>query len=288
MQSVHTLTTTTLFAISLANESLESVTTALITHLRSANKLQLVATPNPEQVMLAQRQPDFLRTLSQFDICLPDGSGLVWASHFLQSKPGITERIAGIDVTSSLLTQTLAQHESVLIIGGRGYAGQHIVLPTRGQGGEFEERVTITISAVASTAELANAKKIAVHGGVFALDGYVNAAHPHNEEDAWIQEVLGILKPSLVCVAFGAPQQEEWLLAWRARLEKSGVKIGITVGGAFDMLLGRIPRAPLSWQKAHLEWLWRLIHEPWRWRRQLALLSFIVLVAKRKFDSLTQ
>ena len=81
-------------------------------------------------------------------------------------------------------------------------------------------------------------------------------------------------------VAFGAPKQEMWM---SENLEKIPVKIAIGVGGAFDYISGKVPRAPRWAQSIGLEWLSRLIVEPWRIKRQLALLEFIFLVLREKF-----
>lgn len=78
-------------------------------------------------------------------------------------------------------------------------------------------------------------------------------------------------KPDLLLVAYGAPWQEKWLFANRDSLR---VKVGMGVGGAFDYLTGRVALPPEWISKTGLEWLWRLVHEPWRWRRQLNLVKF--------------
>ena len=78
-------------------------------------------------------------------------------------------------------------------------------------------------------------------------------------------------KPDILLVAYGAPWQEKWLWTNRHRLK---AKVGIGVGGAFDYLTGHAA-VPSEWiNKLGLEWLWRLVHEPWRWRRQLSLIRF--------------
>ncbi|MGB3020405.1 MAG: WecB/TagA/CpsF family glycosyltransferase, partial [Microgenomates group bacterium] len=85
----------------------------------------------------------------------------------------------------------------------------------------------------------------------------------------------------LIFVAFGSPYQEKWIYENRASLQ------GITcigVGGAFDFLSGRVARAPKLIQSIGLEWLYRLMRQPWRWRRQLQLPVFIYLVLKQKFS----
>ena len=76
-------------------------------------------------------------------------------------------------------------------------------------------------------------------------------------------------------VAFGAPAQELWIDRLRNRL---GVAVAIGVGGAFDFLTGRVPRAPAWMRKAGLEWLFRLLRQPWRIRRMAVLPIYAVKV----------
>jgi N-acetylglucosaminyldiphosphoundecaprenol N-acetyl-beta-D-mannosaminyltransferase len=79
-------------------------------------------------------------------------------------------------------------------------------------------------------------------------------------------------------VGLGAPTQEKWIVAHRAFLEKNEVKLAMAVGGTFDFLTGKLRRAPKKWQKWRLEWFYRLVQEPARWRRQLALPCFALRV----------
>src|SRR5258708_7202615 len=85
----------------------------------------------------------------------------------------------------------------------------------------------------------------------------------------------------ILFVAFGVPKQEEWIYEHLALLP---VKAAIGVGGAFDYLSGAVQRAPFIVRFLGFEWLFRLIVQPWRLRRQLALLEFISLVVKQKFS----
>lgn len=87
-------------------------------------------------------------------------------------------------------------------------------------------------------------------------------------------------KCDILFVAFGSPKQEFWM---EKNLKKLPIKVAIGVGGAFDMIAGRVPRAPFWLQNLGLEWLFRLIIQPWRIKRQLSLLIFVFLVLKEKF-----
>ena len=82
-------------------------------------------------------------------------------------------------------------------------------------------------------------------------------------------------EPDILFVAYGAPVQDKWIAR---NLERLGVPVAMGVGGAFDFVSGRAKRAPRWLQRVGLEWLHRLLHEPWRWRRMLALPKFVWLV----------
>jgi N-acetylglucosaminyldiphosphoundecaprenol N-acetyl-beta-D-mannosaminyltransferase len=86
-------------------------------------------------------------------------------------------------------------------------------------------------------------------------------------------------RPHILFVAYGAPQQEKWIAR---NLRHLGVPVAMGVGGAFDFASGRAKRAPVWVQRFGLEWLYRLGHEPWRWRRMLALPRFACLILRAR------
>ncbi|MDO8487855.1 MAG: WecB/TagA/CpsF family glycosyltransferase [bacterium] len=93
-----------------------------------------------------------------------------------------------------------------------------------------------------------------------------------NKEDEEIVTKINAFRPDILLVAYGAPWQEKWIWAHRSQLK---VKVAMGVGGTFDYLVG-LAKLPPEWiNKLGLEWAWRLIHEPWRWRRQLRLFKFV-------------
>lgn len=95
-----------------------------------------------------------------------------------------------------------------------------------------------------------------------------------SKENGRIINKINKFKPDILLVAYGAPWQEKWLFANRSSLT---VKVGMGVGGAFNYLTGRVVLPPEWINKIGLEWLWRLLREPWRWRRQLNLIRFVLL-----------
>lgn len=101
--------------------------------------------------------------------------------------------------------------------------------------------------------------------------------------EEWDQSKLKEKHIDILFVAFGFPKQEEWIAK---NLKDIPVTVGMSVGGAFDYISERIPRAPVWVRLTHLEWVFRLIVQPWRWRRQLALVEFGSLVLKEIFIKL--
>lgn len=89
-------------------------------------------------------------------------------------------------------------------------------------------------------------------------------------------------KLDILFVAFGAPKQEKWIAS---HLSELPVTMAMGVGGALDYLSETVSRAPGPVRALGLEWLYRLVRQPWRWRRQLALPQFVWLVARQKFLS---
>ena len=98
---------------------------------------------------------------------------------------------------------------------------------------------------------------------------------PAKEEEDDIVHCIQASHADLVFVAYGAPKQDLWLYR---NLARTGAKVGVGVGGSFDFIAGVQKRAPRWIQHLGMEWFYRLIREPWRWRRQLALPKFVWLV----------
>ncbi len=240
-------------------------------HLQKNHALITIATPNPEQIVQANQDPVFGQTLRRFDYLLPDGIGVVLASYWLSlwgKSQKLAGRLAGIDVVTQLLKVCSHQQKRVLLIGGRDYkSGLH---HTNGQNVELMS-IDTTLPTVVGHHQL---DKLALYWwSDLDLESDSNLVTTASS----LQIVLDRVKPDLVLVALGAPKQENFVMTYRPVLNHSGVKIAMVVGGSFDMLLGVLKRAPDWVRQIGLEWLYRLIQQPWRWRRQLRLIQFIWL-----------
>lgn len=262
------LKTTRLFDLPILCESKVTLIHYLEAHVSAKEKHPLfIATPNPEQVVQAHHDPIFKRALESADILLPDGIGLVYASRLLSHLccvSSISQRITGIDVVQSLLQLAARHHWKVLVVGGRGYG------VTKGS-----EMVPLQIEpAFLPTGATQTNQEW------YWLEGFADVQHPTSEEKKHLKKTLLSFQPDILFVAFGAPYQETWLESILPLLQETEIAIAMAVGGSFDVLTGQLPRAPLFFQKLGLEWLYRLIKEPWRWKRQLRLITFSTMVLR--------
>ncbi|MGD9128898.1 MAG: WecB/TagA/CpsF family glycosyltransferase [Candidatus Woesebacteria bacterium] len=239
-----------LFGMKFFSSSKEDLLKLLKKGLKQA-KTQYIFTPNPEQLVQSSKDKSFLKALQEANILIPDGVGLVWASIILASlgkAKKIKERITGIDLAMDLLEVAQEKKLKVLLVGGRGYDKKELQA-------KFGDNI-------------------------FWTEAYQNVKQVKEQEEQALQKSIKKLRPAIVLVAFGAAEQEKWVVKHKRLLESSGAKIVMVVGGAFDVILGKIPRAPKLMRFLGLEWLYRLIKEPWRWKRQLRLLDFLELLTK--------
>jgi len=197
-----------------------------------------IVTVNVDFLNIVHREPAFVRVLNEAALSVPDGMPLVWVSR-LVGKP-LPQRITGTD----------------LIFGCAELAA------TRGY------RMFL-LGAAAGVADEAAAVLQGRYPGLNIVGTYSPPACEEftPEEDAHILELVREARPDMLFVALGTPKQEKWIYE---HLQHLGVPVCVGVGGVFNFITGRIPRAPEAWQEAGLEWLFRLMLEPRRlWRRYL-------------------
>ncbi len=203
-----------------------------------------VATVNPEFVMRAGEDREFARVLESADLCLADGSGVVWAAR--RQGCVLSGPVTGVDLIPPLAALCARRHFRLFLLGaGPGVAD------------DLAQRLR------------------AEHPGLHV------AAHPGSPEPASDEETVGRIaaeQPQVLMVAYGAPKQELWIDRVAGRL--SGVSVAIGVGGAFDYLTGRVPRAPSWMRRAGMEWMFRLARQPWRIRRMVVLPAYALRVLR--------
>jgi N-acetylglucosaminyldiphosphoundecaprenol N-acetyl-beta-D-mannosaminyltransferase len=219
-------------------------------------RFHLVATPNPEFLVAAQRDPDFLRLLQQTDLNLPDGHGLLLVARWFGSR--LPERVTGSDFTVDLCGLCAELGQSVFFLGGE--------LP------RVAER-----SASAMKRRFPDLEVAGVHEG----GRVIKDEQGRLRCDAAAIEAIRASHAAVVLVAFGHGRQEKWCRDNLPDLPE--VRLAMGIGGTFDFLAGEIKRAPLAFRRLHLEWLWRLIQEPRRWRRiWTAVVVFPYLAARER------
>jgi N-acetylglucosaminyldiphosphoundecaprenol N-acetyl-beta-D-mannosaminyltransferase len=204
-----------------------------------------IATANPEFVMAAQRDVAFRQTLAAADLCVADGVGLLWAARRLGAT--LPERVTGSDLTPLLAQEASRRGWRLYLLGAApGVAEQ--------------------------TARLLEAQNPGLRiAGVYA-------GSPAEAEAPDIVQRVAAARPDVLLVAYGAPAQDLWIARHGVELD---VPVMMGVGGAFDHIAGVQRRAPGWVQRVHLEWLFRLVTQPWRWRRQLALPRFVWAVLRQ-------
>jgi N-acetylglucosaminyldiphosphoundecaprenol N-acetyl-beta-D-mannosaminyltransferase len=212
----------------------------------AARRPHQIVTLNPEMLVAAHGDDAFREQLNGADLNVADGVGLILAARLLGKH--LPERITGSDGIFRL-----ASHCAV-----RGYR-------------------PYLLGAAPGVAEKAVERLVELYPRLQVAGTF--AGSPRAEDESAIVERVRASTPDLLFVAYGVPAEETWITRNRERL---GVPVMIGVGGAFDFVVGVTRRAPAWMRRAGLEWLHRLAREPWRWRRQLALLRFAFLVLRQR------
>ena len=224
----------------------ESVLSAIEQEIEQRGRGGYIVAINPEKVMAAQEQEDVRRALEQAFLRIPDGIGVLWASRHLGGT--IRSRVTGADLFEDVCALAAKRHWPVFLLGSRP-----------------------------GVAEEASGHLVQRFPG-FVVAG---AMHGYVKEEGW-PEVLETIRGSgarLLFVAMGSPRQEKWL---NRHFDATGATIGFGIGGSLDALTGKVRRAPRWAQQAGLEWLWRLILQPSRIGRQMALPRFAWRVLRDK------
>lgn len=197
-----------------------------------------MATPNPEIVMAAWENAELMSALENADMVIPDGIGVVKAARVIGTP--LKERLPGIEIGEAVLKYLAQTGKSAFLLGAKP-----------------------------GVAELAAERIKQLHPGINICgtnDGYF-------KDDAPVVEKINAAKPDFLMVCLGAPKQEIWM-AKNAPMLDVGLMAGL--GGSLDVFAGTVERAPKAWQRLNLEWLYRCVKEPWRFKRIAKLPLFLV------------
>lgn len=209
-------------------------------------KPHLIVTPNAEMIMMANKDKQLAHIINKADLVIPDGAGVVWAARYQGNL--MPERVAGYDLVQCLLREAVNEKYRIYLFGGApGVADKARKIA--------EDRFP-------------GVKIVGTRNGFF-----------NKQEEAEILNEIKTCQPDILLVALGVPRQEKWLDEYKDELR---VPAAIGVGGTFDVMAGLVQRAPLWMQRSNLEWLFRLLSEPKRAIRMLALPRFVIKVMTTK------
>lgn len=210
------------------------------------NDKNMVFTPNPEMVMEARKNSEFMQILNDSSMNVPDGIGIVYASKL--TKNPIKSRVAGYDMLLSVFDKMKDINKTAYFFGGA--------------------------PGIADKAKEAIEKRFPGLRVVGTANGYFD-----EKRELEIISEINELKPDLLLVGIGFPKQEKWIYY---NLSKLDVKVAVGVGGSFDGWSGNVKRAPEFFVNHGLEWFYRLMKQPSRIGRMMQLPLFMIKVISFK------
>ena len=197
----------------------------------------LVVTPNAEIVQQARSDPEFAALIAGADLVLPDGVGVIYASRIL-GRP-LKGRVPGVDFAGALMDAMARAGKRLFLLGAKPGVAEQAARRLAGQ------HPGLTVCGI--------------HDGYF-------------KQDAPVVQAIRAARADVVFVCLGAPKQEKWAAAHGAQTD---ARLLVGLGGSLDVFAGQGARAPERWQKLGLEWLYRAIRQPARFKRVAKLPLFL-------------
>ncbi|WP_276649049.1 WecB/TagA/CpsF family glycosyltransferase [Globicatella sulfidifaciens] len=205
-----------------------------------------IVTANPEIVMETRSNEDYKNCILKADYVIADGIGVIIASKWI--KQPLQERIPGFELMMEMIKYASSKGKSCYFLGANEAVNLKAV-----------ENLKIQFPDLIIAGH---------HHGFFDLD------------DRKIAEQVQEASPDFIFVALGMPKQEQWIAK---NIDSFSKGIFMGVGGSFDVAAGEVKRAPDIWIKLNLEWLYRLIKQPFRWKRILKVFEFIFRIILKKY-----
>jgi N-acetylglucosaminyldiphosphoundecaprenol N-acetyl-beta-D-mannosaminyltransferase len=214
-----------------------------ITALARTGRGAQIVTLGTEMVVYAQRDARYRAVINNSTLSLCDTIGLLAVAR-ARGVP-LRDRVTGVELIELICARAARERMRVYLFGAAP--------------GVADEAARVLQQR---------------HPGL-VIAGTRNGFFADHESQAIAQEIM-VSGAAVLLVGLGFPKQEFWLAE---HLAQTGCGAGVGVGGSLDVISGNVQRAPLAWRRFGLEWLYRLMKEPRRWRRQLALPQFVLLIA---------
>lgn len=230
-----------ILGIDVCGETYEQLTSRLLADIEEKRNAFIVAI-NPEKIMKAQQDESLRQLLNSATYQIPDGIGVIIAS--ILKGGNIRQRVTGIDMMLQLCKEAAIHQKKIFLYGAK----PGIVDEAKVKLEEMFPGIQIT-----------------------------GTLHGYEKDEKVVADTINASGAEIIFVALGSPAQENWIIKHK---EKLVPYVYQGVGGSFDVISGRLNRAPASFQKLGLEWFYRLLKEPWRWKRQLILPKFLIKVIK--------
>ncbi|KLU57518.1 N-acetylmannosaminyltransferase [Paenibacillus sp. VT-400] len=246
MSQTGSIPTVSIYGIPFSKLTMKETVKVLQEAVLSKQTPHQVITANPIMVMAALENPAIMEVMQAAELIVPDGTGVVWASNYCGDP--VAERVPGFELLHELLRVGENYRWGVYLLGS-------------------------TPEVIQETAVRLQQQYPAIRI-VGYRDGYFGPA-----EDEQVVASIREAAPDLLFVARGADTQEPWIHQHKDALQ---VPVTMGVGGSFDVISGKTKRAPMLFQKLRLEWFYRLLREPSRAGRMLALPKFAVKVMRDK------
>ena len=228
-----------LWGISVDNISLNYAVTQVQHWINTNESSHIIVTPDALAALRSRTDEKYRKIVREAGLVLPDGAGLIGALKLVGNP--IQERIPGVEFTEHLCKRAAYEGWSVWLLGG--------------EPGIADKAAEVLCSKYPG---------LIIAG---TQDGFFK-----QEETDSVCDRIRKSGAKILFVGLGVPKQEYWLYD---RLSSTGAAVGMGIGGSMDVLSGKLTRAPKIWQKFGMEWLYRLLQEPWRWRRMSKLPLFV-------------
>ena len=235
-----------IFGVKVNRVDMNTTLSAIRAYVRSG-KPHMIVTADSYALVLAQTDEDFRSIVNNADLVTPDSSGILLGAKWLGTP--LIGRVSGIDIAQNMCKMAAEEGFSVFLLG-----------------------------AAPGVADMAAQKLKQTYLGLAIAgtrDGYFKP-----EQDTEVVSQIRDSGAQALFVALGIPKQEKWI---RDHMQELGVSVAMGVGGSFDVISGKIKRAPVWMQRACLEWAYRLLKDPRKIYKVAVLPRFLGLLIKEKF-----